>query len=154
MATSRVYEQEVDGTGVVFGYVETTVGFADFEAEATSDTVSMVGFPANAFPLRGELNPGDYFTDSPTGTISAATLEMGDTNDPNGIVTALNVFDTVTEGAWQGTAGVEAEYGSTGCVFEAAYAPILTLRLTSENCDTLTTGHATARLYYKRYASK
>jgi hypothetical protein len=66
------------------------------------------------------------------GSVSAITAELGDTNDPNGLVTATSVFT-----AGYASTPSAAEYANR---VESAFIPTLTLTSTNGNLDTLTAG--------------
>lgn len=90
-------------------------------------------FPANVMRGVPMLYLREVFAG---GTVNAATVEMGDANDPNGIHTAVSVFTGATLGYLANTVGA-AEYAPR---FEAAYIPTITLRTTAGNISALTTG--------------
>lgn len=69
------------------------------------------------------------------GTIAAATIEMGDAGDPNGLHTAVDVFTGATLGYLANTV-LAAEYAPR---FEAAFIPSITLRTTTGNINAATT---------------
>ncbi len=153
MAVHNRYERDVGG-GQFFGWVESTFTVADLTTASATEAESIANFPADAYPLRADIIIGEYFTG---GAATAVTAQIGDTGDPNGLVAAVNVFDTSTVGsslqnAGELTDGVEAEYGSTGPSLEAAYAPEVLFTVTTDTADDLTAGQLTARVYYKRYA--
>ena len=154
----------IDQPGYRMGYIEgtydltdsdqfTNAGDGDGDGDGDVDTTSVTGFPANAYPLVGGILPYEYADDGDgDGTLSAATVELGDTNDPNGIGTATNVFATTSQTAWtQMAAGVEAKSGSTGPVLESAYAPIWTVRLTGGPMEELSAGAYHGRIYFEQF---
>lgn len=132
---------------VLWGYVEGTVGHATLTAEDTSEALDVDNFPANAIPLHAIVTVGAYFTG---GSVSDTDVEIGDSGDPNGLLTATNIFDG-TKGSPIVAAGVEAEGGSTGPVLESAYSPQVLVTTTSDNVVNLDAGFLTFRIYYKRF---
>lgn len=105
---------------------------------ATSQEIDLnTAFPANAFPANA-LVMGCYIkriTDFSGGSVSALTVQVGDTGDPNGLLTATSVFTGVGAG-YTATTGA-AEYAPHP---EAAFLPTLTLTSTSDDVDALTAG--------------
>ena len=147
VGSSQIYEQSVGDRS--FGYIEFRVTSDDLTAAALTEALDVPGFPANAYPLFAQLNVGQFFTG---GSVSAATVQLGDAGDPDGLAVSLNVLDTTSLGDWGvATAGVEAEYGSTGPSLESAFAPQLLVTTVTANVDQLTTGVLHGRIYYKRY---
>lgn len=113
------------------------VKYSDFSDADTSEELDLnVTFPKRALPTNIRIRDtyAELVQEFAGGTVSAATVEVGDTGDPNERFTALNVFTgagtglkTVTEGALPRS-------------FEAAYAPVLKLDTTGGNINTLTAG--------------
>lgn len=108
--------------------------FADITAAALGRLGQSGDFPANVW-----INVAPPYIRRITafagGAVSACTAEVGDTGDPNGLVTATNVFTGASAGIV--TTPSAAEYGAR---FEAAYAPTITLRTTTANVSVLTAG--------------
>jgi hypothetical protein len=148
VTSAKQYEQKI-APGVYMGYVEFTVDESALTAAATTEALD-IAFPANAYPLYAGLAIGAYFTG---GSVTAVTAQLGDAGDPNGILAALNVFDTTSLATWTGTGGVEVEYGSTGPAAdgESAYAPQILFTSTTDNVVNLTAGFLSGRIFYKRY---
>jgi len=144
---SKAYETQIDAVHIE-GYVEFRVVHGDLTAGATTEALDIPNFPARAYPLRGRLLVGAYFTG---GGATTCTAQLGDSGDPNALVEALDVFSTTALGSWTLTLtqGVQAEGASTGYVYEAAYAPQI-LFTCSGNVSILTTGHLTGQIHYRR----
>lgn len=108
-------------------------------AAATSQEIDLnVTYPTKPFPANVTRMPGAFIrvkTPISGGVISAATAELGDTGDPNGILTASNVFTGAAELVPSTPAAAE-----NIARFEAAYAPTLTIRLTGANMTAITAG--------------
>lgn len=144
------YKQHSNDEGWEFGKVELYVTHTDFEAAATSDTVAFASpiFPTNAIPYKASMQLTEVFAG---GSISAATMQLGDAGDADALIAAGDVFT--------GSSLLAAETHGSGAeslgsaVMEAAYAPILTLTLTGDNCDALTTGELMATIYYMKHAN-
>jgi hypothetical protein len=99
-------------------------------------------FPANV--MRGV--PMIYLSEVfAGGAVDAATIEMGDANDPNGLHTAVNVWTGATLGYLANTVSA-AEYAPR---FEAAFIPTITLRTTSGFVNALTTGELWVGIAFK-----
>ena len=140
--------ENIDDGAAVFGHLDYTLTIADLTAAATTQAVTLAGFPADAFPLEVQVSVNEFFTG---GAITAVTLQIGDAGDPNGLMAALNVFAvTGTDDFSVGTDGVEAEYGSTGPARESAYAPEALFTSTTDDVDAATAGRVHIRLYYKQ----
>ena len=92
---------------------------------------------AGQFPANVDIMRGTYIrtiTDWAGGAATSATVEVGDTGDPNGLVTSTSVFTGVGAGIVRTSAA--AEYDTHD---EAAFIPTLTI--TSDvNINTLTAG--------------
>lgn len=105
---------------------------------ATSQEVDLnVAFPGNAFPANVRIN-GCYIkriTDFAGGAITALTVQVGDTGDPNGLLTATSVFTGVGAGYTETTAA--AQFAQR---LETAFVPTLTLTSTTANLTALTAG--------------
>lgn len=105
---------------------------------ATSQEVDLnVAFPASTFPTNVRMN-GCYIkriTDFSGGGITALTVQVGDTADPNGLLTATSVFTGVGAGFTETTAA--AEFAQR---IETAFVPTLTLTSTTDDLDALVAG--------------
>lgn len=126
---------------------ELLITIGDFTgAAATSQELDLaVVYPDFPFPEDVWLEPGAHIvpvTAFSGGAVSASTLELGDTGDPNGLVTASNVFTGVTTGVSVATPAA-AEYALR---FEAGYLPVATIRTTTDNVSALTAGRALVRI--------
>jgi hypothetical protein len=107
-------------------------------AAATSQEISLnAAFPASAFPANMQVGEAyiKRITDFAGGSISALTVQVGDTGDPNGLLTATSVFTGV--GAGYTATVAAAEYAMHP---EAAFVPTLTLTATADDLDTITAG--------------
>lgn len=126
---------------------ELLITIGDFTgAGAASQELDLAAlYPNFTFPTDVWLEPGHHIvpvTAFAGGTVNACTLELGDTGDPNGLVTASNVFTGVTTGVSVATPSA-AEYALR---FEAAYLPVATIRTTAGNVSALTDGAALVRI--------
>ena len=117
-----------------------TIDVADFTgAGATTQELDLnVLFPNNTFPNNVDLEEGVIVHNLvlPVGTsITAVTVEVGDTNDPNGLLTASNVLGSgAAVGDVLNTPGA-AEYARRP---ESAFVPTLTINTTGANVSALT----------------
>lgn len=96
-------------------------------------------YPANAFPANVQRLPGTFLrvkTAFAGGTINAITAAIGDTGDPDGILTASSIFTGVAE-IRPSTPSAAENTART----ETAYAPTLSLASTAGNLSTLTAGN-------------
>jgi hypothetical protein len=127
---------------------ECEIAVGDFTgAGATSQELDLDALYGTRFPFINEvfLEPGAHLvllTAFSGGAVSACTAELGDTGDPNGLVTASNVFTGATANAPIVTASA-AEYALRS---ESGYLPTLTLRTTTANVSALTAGRLLARI--------
>lgn len=123
-------------------YIEHRITHDDFVAAATSETEAITGFPANAAPLFAEIK---VETDFSGGSVSAATVTVGDAGSANELLTATNVFTGVQNTAWIQTtaAAINGKFQR-----EEAYSPILTITTTSDNAVNLSAGSLLVRIYY------
>ena len=90
-------------------------------------------FPANVVRTHPLIYVTELFAG---GAISAATIEMGDAGDPNGLHTAVDVFTGAALG-YRANTTAAAEYAPR---FEAAFIPSITLRTTTGNVNAATSG--------------
>lgn len=126
---------------------ELLITIGDFTGDAaTSQELDLAAiYPDNPFVEDVWLEPGAHIvpiTAFAGGAVNACTLELGDTDDPNGLVTASNVFTGVTTGVSVATPSA-AQYALR---FESAYLPVATLRTTNGNVSALTAGRALVRI--------
>ena len=95
-------------------------------------------FPNNSFPMNVDLDEGTHVRNLvlPVGTgISAVTIEVGDTGDPDGLVTASNVLGSgAAAGDLLQTTGA-AQYARRP---ETAFVPTLTINTTGGNVNAQT----------------
>jgi len=111
------------------------VTHADFQAFVVqSKALSLTGFPANVHRYYGAAKLRTYFTG---GGITSCVFELGDANDPNGLVLSTNCFGvTALDTVLWGWTAAEAGGGP-----EAAYAPELLLTVNAGGTvDLLTAG--------------
>lgn len=135
----------------IFGVIDFWTDAASLTAAAVAEALDIPGFPADARPMAGRLNLGEFFDD---GGSASCTAELGDAGDPNALLLALNVFDTTAIGDWTvASAGVQSEDGATGPVEEAAYLPQL-LVTADVNVVLLTVGKIAGTIWYVRYDSR
>jgi len=132
------------GAGLLapISYIEQRITHADFVAAATTETEAITGFPANAAPLFAEIK---VETDFSGGSVSAATVTVGDAGSANELLTSTNVFTGVQNTAWIQTTGAALNGKFQR---EAAYSPILTITTTTDNAVNLDAGSLLVRIYY------
>jgi hypothetical protein len=108
--------------------------YADLTALALGRLGQSGDFPANVW-----INVAPPYLRRITafsgGAVSACTIEFGDNDDPNGLLTATNVFTGAAAGII--TTSGAAQYAAR---FEADYAPVVIIRTTSANVSALTAG--------------
>lgn len=150
-ANSRIHQLRMNGG---FPWVERpafvwelTLTIGDFTgAGATSQEIDLdAEYPNNPFVNGVWLEPGAHFvllTEFAGGAVSACTAELGDTGDPNGLITASNVFTGATTGVPIVTPAA-AEYALR---YESGYLPVVTLRTTTANVSALTAGKLLVRI--------
>lgn len=134
-----------DGSGGLtapINYMEWTVGYAAASAAATTKSVSLSGFPADAAPIACEMVVD---TDFAGGSVSACVVEVGDAGDTDELLTSSNVFTGVQNTAWVQT-DAAARVGKFHR--ETAYAPEVKFTSTTDNLDALTAGSLRVRIYY------
>ena len=117
------------------------VNFDDTELTLPAATTYEIDLNAlytrNVFPEDVDILPGAKarrITDFAGGAISDFDVEVGDTGDPNGLLTASDVFG---EGAGYDVTPAAAEYARH---YESAFAPTLTLTSAGANINVLTAG--------------
>ena len=109
-------------------------------AAATAQAIDLnVAFPALQFPLNVQC--GEAYirrtTDFAGGSITAMTAQVGDAGDPNGLVTAVDVFTGAAATASHSGTVAAAEYAMH---VELAFVPLLTLSTTGDDLDQLEPG--------------
>ncbi len=113
------------------------IGATDLAAAVTQEIDLNVAFPNNTFPTN--VQRGEAYikreVDFSGGTITAINASVGDANDPNGLVTATNIFTGAGEGYFGSPAA--AEYAMQP---ESAFVPTLTLDTTGDNVADVTAG--------------
>lgn len=118
---------------------------SDLTAAATTEAVDIstaddgTAFPANARVIGATCNVQVAFTG---GTVSACTLQIGDTLDPNELLLATSCF---TATGFTDDPGVYTPW-----TVEAAYAPECLVTATGDNVDQITAGAAVLRIYYMK----
>lgn len=116
---------------------------SDLTAAATTEAVDIStddegnAFPANALVIGASVDVNTAFTG---GTVSACTVQVGDTADPNELLVATSCF-TATGFTWD--PGVYTPFS-----LEAAYAPEALVTATGDNVDAITAGLMVIRIYY------
>lgn len=120
-------------------------------AAATSQEIDLnVTYPDKPFPANVQRMPGSFVrvkTPISGGTISAATAELGDTGDPNGIFLASGVFTGVS-----GRLASTPSAAENAARPEAAFAPTLTVRLTGGDMTAITAGELIVFIPWRVYA--
>lgn len=121
--------------------------YSDFEAAGTSDTLDGTAV-ANCIPIGGALHIANLFG---APDASAAAITCGDSGDADGIITSTNVWDGLGgdgDGDGDGDVGdtitTPADFGT----YHATYTPRITLSLTGDNCEDLTTGSGKYTFHY------
>lgn len=116
---------------------------SDLTAAATTEAVDIstddagVSFPANARVIGATVDCTTAFTG---GSVSACTVQVGDTVDPNELLAATSIF---TATGFTDDPGVYTPFS-----LEAAYAPEALVTATGDNVDAITAGRAVIRIYY------
>jgi hypothetical protein len=112
------------------------VTYADYSDSDTSEALDLnATFTSNAFPANVMMIGGwlQLYQTFGGGTVSAATLILGDAGDDNELVASKNVFT--------GQAlGLKLGINTNVYPQEAAYVPLLQLDTTDGNIDTLSSG--------------
>lgn len=112
------------------------VVYGDYSDADTSEALDLnATFTANAFPANVMITHAwlQLYETFGGGTVSAATLILGDAGDDNGLVASTNVFT--------GQAlGIKVGVATEAITQETAYVPLLQLDTTDGNIDTLTSG--------------
>lgn len=122
-----------------------TVGDFTGEGDTSQDLNLDTLYPDRPFINNVWLEPGAHVvpvTAFAGGAINAVTIQLGDANDPDGLVTSSSVFTGVTIGAPIATPSA-AEYALR---FESAYAPQLRIVTTNGNVSALTAGALLIRI--------
>lgn len=113
------------------------IGAVALTASLTQEVDLNVAFPQNTFPTNVQRLESYIrrVTDFSGGTISALTAQVGDTGDPNGLLTATSVFTGVGAGYTETPAAAEFTQR-----LETAFVPTLLLTSTTANLDQLEAG--------------
>ena len=120
-----------------------TLTIADLTAAAVTEAVDIaesdagVAFPTNVYILGCVAVVDEAFAG---GTLSALTLEVGDTVDPNELLTASDAFGASPFDVFE-TGGATIPFDAR----EAAYAPECLVTATGDDVDNITAG--IARIY-------
>jgi hypothetical protein len=123
-----------------------SLSYADFTAIATSETIEVGGtIPKGAFVLRTLIDNVIKFEG---GTVSAATLTIGDSDEAGG-TTDPDRYNTGTPDVFA-TADVLDAGAVSGTALHAtsSEAVTATLTLTGDNCVNLTAGSARVTIFY------
>jgi hypothetical protein len=120
----------------------TTIGSADLTdaVSGEAEAVSLGTPPDGAVLLARTVKVGDQFTGT---SISAENLEIGTSDDPNGIMTALNIKTATEAISLPGTSGVTPvgdDYG--GVEILATFTP------TGDSHTHLSAGVVTIKLFF------
>lgn len=127
--------------GQAIGVLAIPFGHADLTTAGTAQAVDLSAtVPENIKVIDVWVNQVEV---GAGGTISALTMQLGDAGDPNGLMTAIDVF-TGSDLGLRYQAGTPTEYLSN----EAALGLIATMTSTAGNLDTATTG---SWIVYLRY---
>lgn len=116
-----------------------SIGVTALAAAVTQEIDLNVAFPTLVFPENVQLGQA-YLkrqVDLAGGAITAVTAEVGDTGDPNGLITALDVFTGAAATATYSDTIAAAEFGMH---VEEAFIPTLSLVSTTANLDQLDVG--------------
>lgn len=141
--SSPVLSLESYTVGILrYGYLTQEITHADLTAAATTEAISITGFPANAYPIHGRVGLKVAFSG---GSVSELTVQLGDTADPDGLMTAVSVF-TGASLDQLGAAGIEAGIGTAA--LESAYAPEALFTATGDNVVNLDAGKLEVRIAY------
>lgn len=140
------------GPGVPFVWKRTdiTIGIADLDAAAVTDTVSLEEYlqytrEIDVYDVQATL--GAYFTG---GSVSAAVLDVGKNGgDTDGYLDALNVFDTTTLGAPVGTRGVLLAGAASDEGYTASPNIEALFTFTGDNADQVDTGVVHIHVFYR-----
>lgn len=116
------------------------VRFSNYSAASTQQLLDLnVAFPHNTFPTGVILLAGahvDLIQTFSGGSVSAATVRLGDSGASNGLLTDSNVFTGATTGSIFTPSATEyRQYNN-----ESAFVPTLRLDTTTANINTLTQG--------------
>lgn len=102
-------------------------------------------FPTNVWREVAYLKPVTAFSG---GNVNACTAELGDANDPNGLVTAIDVFTGSSLLGIETATAAAAEFAPRT---EAAFVPTVTIRTTNGNTEDLTAGVLVAVIGFRKY---
>lgn len=124
-----------------------TITTADLDAAGTSDTVDVSTDDDGA-----ELPDGSYVlgagvkvrTPFSGGSVSALTVSLGDSGDPDELLTASDVYGA-SSGDWLETGGAYTPWTR-----ESDYAVIATFASTGDNVDQLTAGEIEVWIAYAK----
>lgn len=121
-------------------------GEADGVQEINLNTLAAtrITFPTNVWREVGIIRPLTAFSG---GTVNAATAELGDTNDPNGLVLASDIFTGSSLLGLDVTSPTAAEFLPR---HEAAFVPALTIRTTAGNTNALTAGRLAVIIGFRK----
>lgn len=116
-----------------------TYKFSDFTAAATTDTEAFLDLPAGpVWFLENWVDLDVLFAGT---AITAVTIDLGDSGDPDELVDAVDMFASL---------GVKTTRGARAYGYvESGHTPIVTLTCTGGNCSALTAGQVTV---YQRIA--
>ncbi len=123
------YKIKIDGSG--------SIGATALAAATTQEFDLDVAFPGREFPNNVWIEEAYIrrITDFAGGSVSAATVEGGDTGNDDELLTATSVFTGVGAG-FSRTTGA-ANYALHD---ESSFVPTFTINTTTDNVDALTAG--------------
>ena len=149
MTTKHADQHQHDGR-MLFGDLSAhlhvhkkTLTPADLTAAAVTEAVDIAtdddgaSFPANARVIAATMDVIEAFTG---GTVSAFTVQLGNTADPDQLLLATSAF---TATGYTDDPGVFNPFTN-----QAAYAPEALCTATGDDVDQLATGRAVLRLFY------
>lgn len=126
--------------------VQATITYADFDTDSTSvvyDTGMII--PKGAFVQRTLI---DSVTKFEGGSVSAATIEIGDSDGSGGTDDVDRYMAASAVDVFQDADVLEAGDVSGTALHDAADEVSVTLELTGDNGDDLTAGEATITIFY------
>lgn len=125
--------------------VNGAIGAVALAAAATQEVDLNVAFPNNPFPTNVYRKNAVVWkiTDFAGGSLTNVQFELGDNNDPNGLVTQFTAFTGTGQGPEESLAAAEAQHQ-----LETAFVPTLTITATGDNVDAITSGKLQIRILH------
>jgi len=130
------------------------VKYSDYSDSDTSEALDLnATFTGNLFPKNVTITGAwvQRVTDFAGGSVSAATIILGDAADDNQLLTQLDVFTGAKATAELERTPAAAGFADGG-LWETGYVPLLQLDTTTANIDTLTAGELIIGIEYKPLA--